>query len=41
MYNTTVTFRDTKLPEAPELTSLGVAAVAAAIRTGEITSSLT
>jgi Asp-tRNA(Asn)/Glu-tRNA(Gln) amidotransferase A subunit family amidase len=38
MYDTTVTSRAIKLPEASELPSLGVAAVAAAIRTGEITS---
>jgi Amidase len=38
MDDTIATFSDIKLPEAPELTSLGVAAVAAAIRTGEITS---
>jgi indoleacetamide hydrolase len=38
MYNTTATSSDVKLPEKPELASLGVAAIAAAIRTGEITS---
>jgi indoleacetamide hydrolase len=38
MDDTTATSSDTKLPEVPELTSLGVAAVAAAIRTGEMTS---
>lgn len=38
MYDTTATFSGAKLPEAPELASLGVAAAAAAIRTGEITS---
>jgi mandelamide amidase len=38
MDDTTATSSDVKLPEVPELTSLGVAAAAEAIRTGEITS---
>jgi Asp-tRNA(Asn)/Glu-tRNA(Gln) amidotransferase A subunit family amidase len=38
MDDTTATSSDAKLPEASELTSLGVAAIAAAIRTGEMTS---
>lgn len=38
MDDTTATSSNAKLPEVPELTSLGVAAAAAAIRTGEMTS---
>jgi len=41
MDDTTATSSDVKLPEKPELASLGVAAAAEAVRTGEITSEFT